>query len=86
MNAVVQQHSKTNVIKVLDNLPNDIDDIYNQAMERIERQPKPDKELSERVLSWITYACRPLTVKELQHALSVSPEMSNMDASALVFD
>jgi plasmid replication initiation protein len=86
MNAVVEQHSKAGVIKVLDNLPKDIDDIYDQAMERIERQPKADKELAERVLSWITYARRPLRVEELQHALTVSPEMANMDASALIFD
>jgi plasmid replication initiation protein len=86
MNAVVEQHSKAGVTNVLDNLPNDIDDIYNQAMERIERQPKPDKELAERVLSWITYAYRPLTVEELQHALTVSPQMANLDASALIFD
>jgi hypothetical protein len=86
MNIVVQQHSEAGVLKSLDNLPNDIDDIYNQAMERIEGQLKADRELAERVLSWITYARRPLTVEELQHALAVSPEMVNMDPTALIFN
>jgi hypothetical protein len=85
MNTVVQQQTEEGVIKALDNLPNNIDDIYNQAMERIERQPKPDRELAERVLSWITYACRSLTVEELQHALAVSPKTTGMNPNALVF-
>jgi hypothetical protein len=86
MNTVLQQQSEEGVTEALNNLPNDIDDIYNQAMERIEQQPKPDRELAERVLSWITYARRPLSVEELQHALAVSPKMTRMNLRALVFD
>jgi hypothetical protein len=86
MNMVALQHNDAAVLKALDHLPTNIDDIYTQAMERIEQQPKADKELAERVLSWITYACRPLTVEELQHALAVLPEMTNMDTSTLVYD
>jgi hypothetical protein len=39
-------------------------------MERID-QVKERKDLAYRVLSWIVYAMRPLTVDELTHALAV---------------
>jgi hypothetical protein len=54
-------------------------------MERIERQPNT-KELAKRVLSWIIYASRPLSVEELRHALAVSPKMTEMDPCNLVFE
>ena len=40
--------------------------------------------LAERVLSWITYACRPLSYQELQHALAVTPQMTDMITEALM--
>jgi hypothetical protein len=75
LNTVLEQDNEEGVLRVLDNLPKEIDGIYDEAMERVERQPTT-KELSKRVLSWIIYASRPLSVEELQHALAVSPKMT----------
>ena len=86
MNKLVQQHSNKAVIHALKNLPEGIDDIYDDAMERIEQQRDVDRKLAKRVLSWITYAIRPLTVKELQHALAVSPNMTKMDPGAIIYE
>ena len=47
-------------------------------MTRIEGQVKDQKELAKQVLSWITYAKRPLTTSELQHALAVDPGDSEL--------
>jgi|ERR1700722_8467906 len=85
MNTLLQQCSEKEVLDALENLPDDIDDIYNDAMVRIERQPPRDKELAKKILSWITYARRPLSVVELQHALSVSFKMTEMDPRSLIF-
>jgi hypothetical protein len=57
---------------------------YDEAMARIEGQVEDDRELARRVLSWITYARRPLSLNELQHALAVSPGMMGMDSEAIV--
>jgi hypothetical protein len=86
MNMLVEQHNEEGVLNALNNLPNDIDEIYNQAMERIGRQSNADRELAERVLSWITYARRPLTVEELRYALAVSFKMTDMNARAFIFE
>ncbi|PHH81562.1 hypothetical protein CDD82_491 [Ophiocordyceps australis] len=52
---------------------------YDDAMERIEHQSKDRDLLAKRVLSWITCAKRPLTVMELQHALAVEINESELD-------
>jgi len=85
MNSLLQQCSKRGVLDALENLPDQLDTIYDDAMKRIEGQPECDKELAKRILSWITCTRRPLSVVELQHALSVSPDMTEMDPSALIF-
>src|SRR5437773_915497 len=52
---------------------------YDQAMERIMNQKHGFRELAQQVLSWITYALRPLTVRELQHALAVELDDLELD-------
>ena len=39
-------------------------------MQRIYEQDKDDASLAEKTLSWVTFALRPLTVSELQHAIA----------------
>lgn len=48
-------------------------------MERIGAQEDTDRRLSERVLVWLTYAKKKLSVDELQHAMAVEPGKSNFD-------
>jgi hypothetical protein len=71
MDALIQKHNVTEVRKALENLPKDVDETYNEALERIEQQNEADRVLARRVLSWVTHARRTLTVPELQHALAV---------------
>jgi len=52
---------------------------YDEAIRRIESQLDSDKERAKNVLSWITYARRPLTTPELCHALAVEPGKAELD-------
>jgi ankyrin repeat protein len=45
--------------------------MYDEALERIFSQNRDDALLAERVLSWISFAERPLSVTEVQHAIAV---------------
>jgi hypothetical protein len=63
----------------LASLSDSIDVAYEQVMARIEEQPESRKILARRVLSWVTYSRRQLSLKELQHALAVSPGMKEVD-------
>ncbi|MCJ1471194.1 hypothetical protein MMC07_009842, partial [Pseudocyphellaria aurata] len=50
-----------------------LDKVYADAVERIKGQRPRDSALATDVLSWIIYARRPLTTKEICHALAVQP-------------
>ena len=44
---------------------------YQGTLERIQCQAPGLRDLARKVLSWVTYSQRPLTIRELQHALAV---------------
>src|SRR5580698_1643659 len=79
MDSLVGKLNARQVRMALENLPEGMDNTYDEAMERIERQDDSRTELAKRVLSWITYAVRPLSVTELQHALAVVLDTTNLD-------
>jgi hypothetical protein len=83
MDALASKSNRRAIRKALESLPSEVNATYTEAMERIMRQTEDDTRLAKRVLSWITYAYRPLSISELQHALAVSPEMTDMDPEAI---
>lgn len=54
-------------------------EIYLQALERIAAQQSAGRDLAERVLVWLTYAKRRLSIEELQHAIAVEPGERRFD-------
>ena len=83
MDALADLSNLRAIRNALETLPTGMNSTYNEAMKRIARQGEHDKQLAERVLSWITYACRPLTVRELQHAMAVRPNTTYLDTEAI---
>ncbi|MCJ1469647.1 hypothetical protein MMC07_008283 [Pseudocyphellaria aurata] len=61
-----------------------LDRAYDDAMERIKGQLPEDKTLATNVLSWIVHARRPLTTKELCHALAVRPDDKMLDQDNVI--
>ncbi|KAF5139372.1 Vegetative incompatibility protein HET-E-1 [Metarhizium anisopliae] len=60
-------------LKVLDEMPADLKDLYGRMLGRIERLTRGNPELCRRVLSTVTVAYHPLHLQEL-HLLSSLPE------------
>ncbi|KAH9241070.1 hypothetical protein K456DRAFT_1813056, partial [Colletotrichum gloeosporioides 23] len=52
---------------------------YDQAMERIKMQKPNSRNLGIRTLAWVTFAERPLTKNELQHALAIEETDTKFD-------
>jgi ankyrin repeat protein len=74
---------KRDVLSTLDQLPKGsagLNDAYEKAMKQIEEQLPGDRLLGKRAISWITCAQRPLTTKELCHALSIEPGDKTLDS------
>lgn len=73
MESLTDPMSKKEMREALRSLPKEIDETYDRTMGRIRAQKPKFVLLAERILAWIANARRPLTVKELQHALAVEP-------------
>ncbi|KAH6670383.1 ankyrin repeat-containing domain protein [Halenospora varia] len=71
-------------LKALPSGSNAYDHAYKEAMIRIEGQMSDQGELAKQALSWITCANRPLTTLELQHALAVEMDESELDEENLL--
>lgn len=56
---------------------------YNYSMQRIQGQSRRQADLGIKILLWTTFARRPLTVSELQHALAVRVGEASLDEDNL---
>ena len=83
IDSLVSKTNRREVRTALANLPKEIDKTYDEAMKRIEAQIDDDRDLGTRVLSWLAYALRPLSVRELQYALAIQPGMTEMDFDSI---
>ena len=76
--------SPTHARQVLRHLPKEVNDIYNETLQRIDGQVEAKKALAQKAICWIVHAYRQLSLKELQHALAVERGMLAMDPDSLV--
>lgn len=76
--ALESQLNVGDIVTMLKVLPKSVPDIYDDAMSRIENSQNRPQAL--RALSFLIYACRPLTVPELQQFLALRPDDSDFHA------
>lgn len=81
-----EAHSELDILEALDTLPKEIDATYDEILNRINSQRAKDAKLAKKVLGWITYAKQPLTIKELQQGLSITPDSTKPDERAEVHE
>ncbi|KAL6713765.1 hypothetical protein ACLMJK_008257 [Lecanora helva] len=67
----------------LNSMPKELDELYEDTLARIQKQPGEDGELGMRIIAWITHARRPLTVDELCHGLAVECDCVEEDSKTL---
>ena len=84
MDSLTKQPHRKALRLALENLPPELDDTYDDALARINGQDKEDTKIAHPTLGWITHATRPLSMKQLQHALSVEPEQTDLDEETLI--
>ncbi|KAF2179748.1 hypothetical protein K469DRAFT_673892 [Zopfia rhizophila CBS 207.26] len=76
VDSLLDKKTKQKVLSTLGKLSKGsatLDETYNDAIRRMDGQLAEDGSLATRALSWITYAQRLLTTKELCHALAIDP-------------
>ncbi|KAI4138628.1 MAG: hypothetical protein LQ341_004582 [Variospora aurantia] len=77
LESVARSMTEATVKARLDRLPRQLNATYDEAMHRVHHQDEEHAELAKKVLAWILYASRSLTMLELQHALVIANNGSN---------
>lgn len=73
MESLRTKSNRLELKRALRRLPDSVEGYYNEAMQRIDAQPTAeDRKRGHKVLSLVSRARRPLSLKELQHALAVT--------------
>jgi hypothetical protein len=83
VDSLIDKITKAKVKSALNNLSKGsgaLDDAYSEAIVRIDGQPLNYRVLARNVLSWVSYAQRPLTTAELCHALAVGVAEEKLDS------
>ncbi|KAH6908137.1 ankyrin repeat-containing domain protein [Coprinopsis sp. MPI-PUGE-AT-0042] len=65
-------------------LPAKLDDMYAVTLARVNVQEPSHAELAKRILVWVIYAKRTLSVRELQYAVATCPETYQFEEDRLV--
>ena len=76
--------SKNEILQALKTLPKGLDDTYDRALERIHEQSEWMKGPAIKALTWLSLSFRPLSLTEMQHALSVKPSHLRFDKDNLM--
>jgi hypothetical protein len=82
--SLAAKHTVRAVREALKHLPKNLWDTYAEAMQRIDRQSKEDRDLAMLTLTWVVNTKRPLSVTELREALAIEPESTSLDIESLL--
>jgi ankyrin repeat domain-containing protein 50 len=83
MQALKECTNRHELNKTLDEFPEKIADVYTQTWIRILNQSPGKVALAGRVLAWVLYATRSLTVNELRHAVATCPDTHKLELRRL---
>ncbi|KAJ6520678.1 hypothetical protein DFH09DRAFT_939667, partial [Mycena vulgaris] len=72
------------VREALQHLPTDLQQTYNEAIERIKVQREEDREVGLLALTWVANAKRLLSVSELREALAIEEDSTFLDLDNLL--
>lgn len=64
-------------------LPTTLNSTYEEALTRIQNQTEDDRDLARKVLCWLSYTYRSMTLDEIRHALAVEVADAMLDQENL---
>ena len=82
MDSLASKSSPPSLRRALDCLPDGLDKTYDEAMMRIQSR-ESTKDFVNKILSWVAFSQRPMTINELRCALAVEREDSYLDKETL---
>ena len=82
MDSLASESSPRSLRRALDSLPDGLSKTYDEAMLRIQSR-ETTKDFVNKILSWVAFAQRPMTINELRCALAIEKDDSYLDKEAL---
>ncbi|KDN63599.1 hypothetical protein CSUB01_06378 [Colletotrichum sublineola] len=71
--------------RALKDLSGDLDQMYFKSLARMERALRPKRlDILKKLLLWITWGQRPLSIAELGHALAIHPGIQGIDEDGIL--
>ena len=86
MDYLAKRWTKSDFRQAVSRVPNTLDRVYDEAIERIDQQDKEEVELAHKILMWISHSFRPLKVLELRYALAMVPGIQELNEEALPYE
>ncbi|KAI9807287.1 MAG: hypothetical protein M1833_000030 [Piccolia ochrophora] len=78
--AILDQTSRTQIRNALKRMPKTLESVFEETLQRMQRQPESRATLGKKTLMWISHAKRLLLVEELRQALAVNLEDDQFDS------
>jgi ankyrin repeat protein len=79
LDGILQQTTTSELKQYIQDLPDGLSSTTNLILNKIAAQPPNRAELARRVLTWLSYAKRPLTLSEIQEAAGITPDSAIID-------
>ncbi|KAF2230326.1 hypothetical protein EV356DRAFT_418902, partial [Viridothelium virens] len=86
MESLTAQMTMLGIRNRLRSLPDSLDETYDNVMARIQGQDEMVARIALQVLCWVCYTLRPLTLRELQHALAIEPGTTELNEDNVISD
>lgn len=84
MQTIAHQMTKSEIRRCLRSFSTNLDQVFEETIGRIQREPQSRKYVAIQSLMWITHARRPLEIHELLHALATRLEDTDLDEDNLL--
>ncbi|KAF6753475.1 hypothetical protein DFP72DRAFT_407070 [Ephemerocybe angulata] len=84
MDALCYLRTRNAIFESLSKPPSGLNELYRQALDRINSQPGDDAAIAKRVLIWVRHSFKPLYPSELQDAVAASQNPTAFDPGDVV--
>ena len=80
LKVISDQVSDYGIEETLRNIPEDIYDTYERILDKIDKQPPPQRDLARKALLFVAYSRRPVNIDVLAHAIAAQDHTQSLDS------
>ena len=78
LDAICEEASDKGIERALERAPDDLNATYERILKTIDEKRRPKRELARKILTWVAYARRPLSIYGLAYATSIEMDTKGL--------